>query len=315
LVIYNRDSYYFYKKKDMGKSSLVFLCMLLSVAVYSQQTALPDRLVVNGAKPEKAGTGYTFTEGSSVAADGRVFFTDQPNDKIFVWDEKTGITVFKSGCERSNGTWFDPQGNLLSCADLYNRLVKFTPSGEIAVLLDKGFEGRHLNGPNDLWQDKKGGIYFTDPYYHRDYWEEGHKQLQDVQAVYYLKPSGELIRVIGDLGQPNGIVGTPDGRFLYVADMRGRITWKYAVNADGTLSNKTSFAPSGSDGMTLDSKGNLYLTFGKVLIYNNKGEKVGDIELPEGPSNLCFGGKDRKTLFITARTSVYTIRMKVKGVE
>ena len=302
-------------EKTMRKSLLLFLSMLLYVAVYSQQTALSDQLVAKGAKPEKAGTGYSFTEGASVAPDGRVFFTDQPNDKIYRWDEKTGISLFKEGCERSNGTLFDSQGNLLSCADLYNKLVKFTPDGNRVAVYEAGYEGKHLNGPNDLWADDKGGIYFTDPYYHRGYWEEGHKQLQDVQAVYYLKPSGELIRVIDDLGQPNGIVGTPDGRYLYVADIKERTTWKYDINPEGSLSNKCSFAPAGSDGMTLDSQGNVYLTFGKVLIYNNTGEKVGEIELPEVPSNLCFGGKDRKTLFITARTSVYTVRMRVRGVE
>jgi gluconolactonase len=298
------------------QKQLLFLTFLLSFLVdCTLQAQLTEGLIAKDAKPEKAGTGYVFTEGSSVAADGRVFFTDQPNDRIYVWDEKSGISLFKEGCERSNGTYFDRLGNLLACADLYNRVVKFTSEGEMIVLFDKGFEGRHLNGPNDLWQDKKAGIYFTDPYYRRDYWEVGHEQLQDLQAVYYLKPSGELFRAIGDLGQPNGIVGTPDGKYLYVADIKGRTTWKYTIHPDGTLSNKTSFAPAGSDGMTLDSKGNVYLTFGRVLIYDKKGEKVGEIELPESPSNLCFGGKDRKTLFITARTSVYTVRMRVRGIE
>jgi len=296
---------------------LTFFCIfiLMSSSGFTQRSTGLNSLVASGATPKQVGTGYSFTEGSSVASDGRVFFTDQPNDRIYFWDEKSGISLFKEGTERANGTWFDNQGNLLACADLYNRLVKFTPAGEIIVLHDKGFEGRHLNGPNDVWQDKKGGIYFTDPYYHRNYWEAGHKQLQEVQAVYYLKPGGELIRVIDDLFQPNGIVGTPDDKFLFVADIRGGETWKYTINPDGTLSNKTSFAPAGSDGMTIDSKGNVYLTFGKVQIFNNKGVKTAEIELPESPSNLCFGGRDRKILFVTARTSVYTIRMKVKGVE
>jgi gluconolactonase len=298
----------------MKPTSVVF-CLVICLTSCSQQNEIPAQLIATGAKPLKAGTGYAFTEGASVAADGRVYFTDQPNDRIYIWDEKAGISLFKEGCERSNGTLFDHQGNLIACADQFNKLVKFTPDGNRIVIYGEGFEGKPLNGPNDLWEDNKGGIYFTDPYYHRDYWDPGHKQLQDVQAVYYLKPSGELIRVVDDLAQPNGIVGTPDGKYLYVADIRGGATWKYTINTDGTLSNKTRFAPAGSDGMTIDSKGNLYLTFGNVLIYNNKGEKAGEIELPEDPSNLCFGGSDRKTLFITARTSVYTVRMKVSGVE
>jgi gluconolactonase len=302
-------------KKTMKKHLLYMAALFTFSVINAQTTSLPDKLVAEDAALNKSGTGYSFTEGSSVAADGRVFFTDQPNDRIYVWDEKEGISLFIEGSERSNGTWFDRHGNLLACADLHNRLMKFSPAGEMTVLYDGGFEGSHFNGPNDLWQDKKGGIYFTDPYYHRAYWPEGHKQLLDAQAVYYLKPSGELIRVIGDLGQPNGIVGTPDGRFLYVADIMGRTTWRYNIQEDGSLANKTSFAPAGSDGMTVDNQGNVYLTFGRVLIFDKNGEKAGEIELPEMPSNLCFGGRDRRTLFITARTSVYTIEMKVSGVE
>jgi gluconolactonase len=299
----------------MKQITVFLLFVILSVASYPQQSAFPDQLVAKGAKPEKAGTGYTFTEGSSTAPDGHVYFTDQPNDKIYSWDEKAGISLFMEGTERSNGTLFDRQGNLISCADLHNRLIKITPAGEMGDVYSKGFGNRHLNGPNDLWIDHKGGIYFTDPYYQRNYWEQGHKQLQDVQAVFYLKPSGELIRVVEDMEQPNGIVGTPDGKFLFIADIKARNTWKYTINPDGTLSNKTSFVPEGSDGMTIDRKGNIYLTYGKVHIYSKSGQKIGEIELPEGPSNLCFGGKHRKTLFITARTSVYTLKMRVKGVE
>jgi len=296
---------------------LAFITFFLFVCYSSgaQVSAGLKTLITGGAQVHKAGSGYTFTEGPSVAPDGRVFFTDQPNDRIYVWDQKRGITLFREDCERSNGTWFDRQGNLLACADLHNRLVKFTPSGELIVVYDKGYREARLNGPNDLWQDEKGGIYFTDPYYHRDYWEKGHKQVQDIQAVYYLKPSGELVRVIEDLSQPNGIVGTPDGKFLFVADIRGRATWKYTINPDGSLDNKTSFAPAGSDGMTIDEHDNVYLCFGKVLVFNPKGQKIGEIELPEAPTNLCFGGNRRNILFITAGTSVYTLKMRVKGVE
>ncbi|MBN1789437.1 MAG: SMP-30/gluconolactonase/LRE family protein [Bacteroidales bacterium] len=291
-----------------------YILFLIPLSGIHAQNSVPSCIAKN-AEVQKAGSGYSFTEGSSVARDGRVFFTDQPNDRIYIWDEKEGISLFKEGCERSNGTWFSQDGNLLACADLNNRLVKFTPSGDMIVLHDKGYRGRHLNGPNDLWQDKQGGIYFTDPYYHRDYWKAEHKQEQDIQAVYYLRPTGEMIRVVDDLKQPNGIVGTPDGKFLLVADIQENITWKYAIHPDGSLGNKTRFAPAGSDGMTVDSRGNVYLTFGKVLIFNSLGDQIGDIQVPEMPSNLCFGGKDRKTLFITARTSVYTLRMKIKGAE
>lgn len=303
--------------KTFTMKELAFITFLLFVSCNSGGQAPPSlaAITAKGARIQKAGSGYSFTEGPSVARDGRVFFTDQPNDRIYLWDKKGGITLFREDCERANGTWFDRKGNLLACADQHNRLVKFTPSGELVIVYDKGFGGGRLNGPNDLWQDAKGGIYFTDPYYHRDYWEKGHKQEQDIQAVYYLKPTGELVRVIEDLIQPNGIAGTPDGKFLYVADIMGRTTWKYTINPDGSLGNKTSFASAGSDGMTIDEHNNVYLCYGKVLVFNTNGQKIGEIELPEAPTNICFGGKRRNILFITARTSVFTLKMRVKGVE
>jgi gluconolactonase len=299
----------------MKKLAIITFLLIISFSSGAQESSDVTALIEKGAKVQKAGSGYGFTEGPSVALDGRVFFTDQPNDRIYVWDEKSGITLFRENCERANGTWFDSQGNLLSCADLHNSLVKFSPTGEMTIIYDKGFNGVHLNGPNDLWQDTKGGIYFTDPYFRRDYWDAEHKQEQDIQAVYYLKPSGDLIRVIEDLRVPNGIVGTPDGKFLFVADMMGRTTWKYTINPDASLSNKTSFAPSGSDGMTIDEQNNIYLCSGKVLVFDPEGQKMGEIVLPEGPTNICFGGKSRNILFITARTSVYILKMRVRGVE
>jgi gluconolactonase len=281
----------------------------------AQPAILKDSILAVGVQPVQAGTGYVFTEGPAVDAGGRIFFTDQPNDRIYIWDEKKGISLFKEGCERANGTYFSRDGRLLACADLHNRLVEFDLAGKMSVVYGVGFNGKNLNGPNDLWPDKKGGIYFTDPYYKRDYWEKGHQMEQDVMGVYYLTPEKKLIRVAADLQMPNGIIGTSDGRILYVADIMGRTTWRYDILPDGTIGNKTFFAPSGSDGMTIDSQGNVYLTFGKVLIFNKNGEKTGEINLPESPSNVCFGGKDRQTLFITARTSVYTVRMKVAGVK
>jgi len=296
---------------------LLATCIVLSAqnAQIMQQIVPPQGIIADGATLIRADTGFAFTEGPACAADGRIFFTDQPEDKIYVWSEISGTKLFIDKCERSNGTFFDRDGNLLACADLYNRIVKFTPEGKMIIVYDKGYNGKHLNGPNDLWPDNKGGIYFTDPYFARDYWEEGHSEVQDTRGVYYLKPSGELIRVVSDYKQPNGIIGTPDGKNLYVADQGSRTIWKYDINADGTLGNKTSFAPSGSDGMTIDDHGNIYLTSRTVQVYNSMGEKLGDIPVPEFPANVTFGGKERNILFITARTSVYTLKMKVKGVN
>jgi gluconolactonase len=296
-----------YLHKNMRIPIISFFIVLAGIATGQQVPADPNATV------QKAGTGYAFTEGASCDREGNVYFTDQPNDKIYTWNEKEGIRLFKDGAERANGTEIDTRGNLIICADLHNSIIEIDLKGKIKPVYNKGFSGKYLNGPNDLWIDPSGGIYFTDPYYHRDYWEADHTMQQDVQGVYYLKSTGELIRVVSDLKQPNGIAGTPDGKFLYVADIAAGKTYRYAILPDGNLGDKTLFANAGSDGMTLDEKGNVYLTYGKVQVFDNRGEKLGDIELPENPSNLCFGGKNHDILFITARTSVYTIKMKVKG--
>ncbi len=139
---------------------------------------------------------------------------------------------------------------------------------------------------------------------------------QDGEHVYYLSPDRKkLIRVIDDMVRPNGVIGTPDGKLLYVADHGGRKTFVYKINNDGTLSNKKLFAPEGSDGMTIDNEGNIYLTARVVAVYNKNGQKIETIKVPEGPANLCFGGPDKRTLFITARTSLYSVRMRVKAAE
>ncbi|MDD2381082.1 MAG: SMP-30/gluconolactonase/LRE family protein [Mariniphaga sp.] len=273
-----------------------------------------SRIVAKNAKVEMAGTGFKFTEGPAVAPDGRVFFTDQPNDQIHVWDEKEGISLWLEGTGRSNGMYFNAEGQLVSCADQHNQLVVFDENKQMTVLFEN-YDGKHLNGPNDLWIAPNGGIYFSDPLYKRDYWEEGHTEKQDARGVYYMDPDGKVTRVIDDFTQPNGLIGTPDGKILYATDINERKIWKYDIQSDGTLANKTFFAPSGTDGMTIDNQGNIYLTSKKVWVYSPNGELIEEIEVPEGPSNVCFGGKKRNILFITARTSVYTLKMKVKGVN
>jgi gluconolactonase len=296
----------------MKRLALIFLILTVSLSVRSQSANQKLNPVAKNASVIKAGGGYSFTEGPSAAPDGRVFFTDQPNDKIEIWDENGTITNFVNSSERSNGTKFNKKGELVTCADLHNRLVVFTMDKHHRTLAEK-FNGFVLNGPNDLWIAPNGGIYFSDPYYPRKYWEEGHKEVQDVRGVYYLSPEGNVIRVISDFKQPNGLIGTPDGKTLYVSDINDRKIWKYSINADGTLGNKTLFAPEGSDGMAIDNRGNVYLTNSCVSVFNSKGESIAKIALPEQPSNLCFGGKKKNILFITARTSVYTLKMKTKG--
>jgi gluconolactonase len=294
----------------MTKIYFLFCIVLLAFTGHTQN----NDLIANDAKVTKAGGGFIFTEGPSVAPDGRVFFTDQPNDKIVIWDENGTLSTFMQACERSNGTKFNKKGELVACADLHNRLVAISMDKKMRTLAEN-FNGQPLNAPNDVWIAPNGGMYFSDPYYYRDYWESGRKEVQDKRGVYYVSPDGKVIRVIDDYKQPNGLVGTPDGKTLYVSDIESGKIWKYTIQANGTLDNKTFFAPEGSDGMTIDNRGNVYLTNKTVSVFDPSGKKIAAIECPEIPSNLCFGGKNSDVLFITARTSVYTLMMKVKGVN
>ncbi|WP_308992890.1 SMP-30/gluconolactonase/LRE family protein [Mariniflexile litorale] len=271
-------------------------------------------LIKKRAQVEMAGTGFLFTEGPAVANNGNVYFTDQPNDKIHIWDEKKGIALYLEGTGRSNGMYFNSKGHLMACADEKNQLIYFDENKKINVVF-QDFEDKHLNAPNDLWIAQNENIYFTDPYYHRTWWDKEHKEIQEVPGVYLLNSEGKIKRVISDFVKPNGIIGTPDGKTLYVADIGDDKIWKYDIVEDGTLTNKTFFAPHGSDGMTIDTKGNVYLTSEKVWVYNSEGKLIEEIDVPEKPSNVCFGGKKRNILFITARKSVYTLKMKVKGVD
>lgn len=273
------------------------------------------RVVQPGATLRPVSNQFKFTEGPAVDKAGNIYFTDQPNDKIWTYDTGGKLSVFMDKTGRANGLYFDKKGNLIACADQNNELWSISPNKTVTLLF-RDYQGKRLNGPNDLWIDPKGGIYFTDPYYQRDYWQRKTPDL-DGQKVYYL-PSGkrEAVPVDADLLQPNGIVGTPDGKYLYVADIRANKTYKYQISADGSLTNRQLHVPQGSDGMTLDQEGNLYLTGRGVTVYDPAGKKLGTIPVPsKWVGNVCFGGKDRRTLFITASESIYMLPMQVAGVE
>ena len=209
--------------------------------------------------------------------------------------------------------YFDKKGNLITAADEKNELWSISPDKNITVILDT-YQGKLFNGPNDLWIDSKGGIYFTDPYYQRPYWERKKTEL-DGQYVYYLA-IGKTVPIIvdSDLVKPNGIVGSADGKSLFVADIGDKKTYKYEISQNGTLTNRALFAEMGSDGMTLDNKGNLYLTGPGVTVFNSSGKQIEHIEIPGWTANVCFSGKNRNVLFMTSSTAVYTLQMTVKGI-
>jgi gluconolactonase len=259
-------------------------------------------------KIEKLAGDFQFTEGPAAEANGDIYFTDIPNNRIHKWTLDGSLSTFRENSGGANGLYFDKEGNLFICEGGNRRLTSLSSQGELTILAEQ-YDEKKLNSPNDLWLDPKGGIYFTDPRYgNMDNLE------QDGEHVYYLTPERDtLIRVINDMTRPNGVIGTPDGKLLYVADQGANETYKYTINPDGTLSNKELFVKQGSDGMTIDAKGYIYITGEAVLVYNPIGDLIRTIEVPERPSNVCFGGKDKKTLFITARTSFYSIKMDVEG--
>ncbi|WP_020599002.1 SMP-30/gluconolactonase/LRE family protein [Spirosoma panaciterrae] len=293
--------------------------LAISGQLVAQQTTTSGLDTINvvapGATLQKVSSQFTFTEGPAVDKKGNIFFTDQPNDKIWKYDTDGNLSLFMDKTGRSNGLYFDKKGNIISCADEKDELWSISPDKKVTVLMTN-FQGQRMNGPNDLWIDSKGGIYFTDPYYQRDYWERKKPDI-DGQKVYYLpKGKSEAILVDGDLKQPNGIVGTPDGKYLYVADIRDSKTYKYEIGSDGMLRNRQLFISQGSDGMTLDNQGNLYISGRGVTVYDPSGKKLGNIPVPSRwVGNVCFGGKKRDRLFITASESIYTLPMRVKGVE
>jgi gluconolactonase len=273
-------------------------------------------IIAQGAKPEKLASGFSFTEGPAVDKHGNIFFTDQPDNKILIWTVDGKLTTFCDNCGRANGLYFDRNGNLLSCSDMENELWSIDMQGNHTVLVSD-FGGKKLNGPNDLWVHPNGGVHFTDPLYERPYWTRNPQMQQDGQHVYYLSPDRKsLIRVATDLVKPNGIIGTPDGKHLYVADIGAGKTYSYTIQPDGKLTDKKMFAPMGSDGMTIDNRGNIYLTGKGVTVFNPNGEKIEHIPVDaRWTANVCFGGKEMKTLFITASESLFSIKMKVRGVR
>lgn len=265
-------------------------------------------------KPQLISKQFAFTEGPAADSKGNAYFTDQPNNAIWKYGTDGKLTLFNDNTGRSNGMYFDNKGNLLTCADEQNQIWSFSPDGKKAKILINDFNGHKFNGPNDLWVDGKGGIYFTDPYYQRDYWTRQHPEIEG-EKVYYLPPGqSQAIMVSDKLKKPNGIAGTPDGKYLYVADIGADKTYRFTIGTNGTLTEQQLFTAKGSDGMTLDDEGNVYLTGKGVTIFNNKGEKIAWIDIPEPwTANLCFSGKNRDVLFITASKAVYTFQMKVKG--
>lgn len=288
---------------------LFFGCRLFSKA----QT--DTNIVANGATPQLISRQFKFTEGPATDKQGNIYFTDQPNNKIWIYKTDGSLSLFLDSAGRSNGLYFDKKGNLLSCADEQMQLWSIDRHKKITVLIND-LNNKKLNGPNDLWVSPHGDIYFTDPYYQRSWWTRT-KPDMEAEKVYVLTRGSKIpVPVVDSLQRPNGIVGTPDGRYLYVADIKGNKTYRYTISKNGLLSEAKVFVNMGSDGLTLDNKGNVYLTGKGVTVFNSQGRQIAHIPIPEKwTANVAFGGRQRNKLFITASEAIYVLDMKVKGVE
>jgi gluconolactonase len=214
---------------------------IISLLLLAQSLPLPPTLAP-GAQVVKlaqlTGAQTPFAEGTTTAPNGDVYFTDQNNQRIYKWDvTQKMLGVFLEPSGRANGQYFDGKGNLLAASDERDQLWQITPDGKHTVIAAK-FEEKYFNGPNDIWVRPDGGIYMTDPYYRRTWWAEDPNhpatQPQDQRAVYYITPSHDSIRRVAvDFMMPNGIIGTPDGKTLYVSDIDARLTYSYDIQSDG----------------------------------------------------------------------------------
>lgn len=263
-------------------------------------------IVAPGAAITLLADGFSFAEGPAADQSGHLYFSDIASDRIYKWSADGELTVYLEDSAGANGLFFDLDDSLLACAGGSGSIVAIEAPGEQTLLAGE-YDGQPFNEPNDLWVAPDGGIYFSDPAYDAPV-------VQDGEHVYYIPPDrGDVIRIIDDLVRPNGIIGTADGQTLYVTDHGAKQTYQYDIQEDGSVSNKRLFASVGADGLTIDDRGNVYMAADGVLVYDPAGSHIEAIDIPEATTNACFGGADGHTLFVTTRTSVYSLRMTAGG--
>jgi gluconolactonase len=285
------------------KPSLLLLFLLIFGTSFSQVVKLNTNI------------SFQFTEGPVWDGKGALYFSDMNAKKVYKYVPGTGFSVIRNG-QVTNGMAFDSTKTLVVCEQgLTNEVVKMDTLGNVLEVLVNRYNSKPFNNPNDLCLDKKGGIYFSDPTWGA--------QPQDRQAVYYIKPTGECIRISGDFQKPNGNCLSPDGKLLYVDDSNDKNVSVFDVQPDGTAINKRVFcvlkvntgAVSGADGMKVDSEGNLYIASALgVQVFDKNGLAKKIISVPETVTNVAFGGKDWKTLFITAGKSLYSTQADIAGI-
>jgi gluconolactonase len=260
---------------------------------------------------EKAATGYIFAEGPAWSRDGYLIFSDIPGNKLFEFKPGEKPSLFRENSNGAIGNTFDVQGRLYTCESHTRRVTRTDKKGKIEVLAER-WQGKRLNAPNDIVVRKDGHIYFTDPAFGN---QQDSREL-DFYGVFHIAHRGELEVVARTKGRPNGIALSPNGRILYVVDSDERKVRAYDLDGKGAASNERVLISNIAglpDGIKVDEKGTLYVAAGEIEVYTPEGAHAGRILMQETPSNCAFGDGDFQSLYITARTSLYRVRLNVKG--
>jgi len=281
----------------------VALSLLFGFAIYGQD--------FSHISIEKVDAGFRFTEGAVWSREGFLLFSDVPNNHIRKLVPGERSSVFRDDSHGANGNTYDALGRLYSCESKTRRVVRVDKKGKMEVLAEK-WEGKRLNAPNDIVVRKDGNIYFTDP----AFGDQADTRELSFYGVYHITPKGVMSLIAKPAGRPNGIAFSPNGRILYVDNSDDRNVRAYDVDRNGEVSNErvvVSNIDGVPDGMKVDEKGNLYITAKGIAVYTPEGKLLQNIELSETPANCAFGDPDLQTLYITARTSLYRIRLNVKG--
>ena len=290
--------------------------LLNALALFSQislsiaQSSPVDELIAEGAKPALLVGGFKFTEGPAADASGNLYFTDIGSNRIHYWNSSNqSLSTIRENSGGADGLFVDRDGAVWVCELKDKQLSRIDAHGNYVVVANS-FDDRPFTGPNDLWIDPYGGIYFSDSY-------GGSQVRTNDHRVFYRPPTGKVNLVVDDLYKSNGLQGTPDGRWLYVSDYIANRVYRYAIKSPGQLGERSVFAEYRCDGMTLDDQSNLYLCTGNaghgVVVVAPDGKELGKIRFPEDPSNITFGGVDQRTLFVTANYGLYSLRMRVAG--
>jgi gluconolactonase len=311
----------------MSTSARQLSLVLLSVVV-SLAAGFSPACAADGTSEPIAGIGPTgpvtrlhgdfmFTEGPAGDRLGNVFFSDVRGNKTYKIDRQGKLSVFRDPSNNSNGLMVNAQGELVAC-EMQGRVVAISPDGKTVRPLAETHLGKRFNAPNDLVIDRQGGVYFTDPHFMAP-----QPLPQGVSGVYYINPKLEVTRLIDNLQAPNGVILSPDEKTLYVIPSMQAEMMSYLVEAPGQLGAGRVFCKleqaagktnQGGDGLAVDTNGNLYITSALGLqVFNPQGKLLGIISVPEQPANVKFAGPENRTLYVTARTSIYTIPMQATG--